>query len=66
MDGHLNIALAAGGHDGLQGILEVIPQHFLGDRLILLEQLIQLGHPLRVPAEEGHVILPGPPLSRLR
>ncbi len=57
MDGHFDTALPAGGHDGLQEVFQVIPQLFLGDGLVLLKQLIQLGHTLRLPAGEGHVVL---------
>ena len=55
MDGHLDVALAAGGHDRLQEVLQVIPQLLLGDGGVGLEQLVQLGHALRLPAGEGHV-----------
>ena len=57
MNRHLDIALMAGGHDGLQEVLEVVPQLLLGDGLVLLKQLVQPGHPLRLPAGEGHVVL---------
>ena len=59
MDSHLDIALVAGGHDGLQEILEVFPQLLLGHGGVGLEQLIELVHPLRLPAGEGHVVLLG-------
>lgn len=59
MDGHLDVALVAGGHDGLQEVFEVVPQLLLGDGAILLKQLVQLGHPLRLPAREGHIVLLG-------
>ena len=59
VDGHLHVALVAGGHDGFQEILQVVPQLLLGDGGIGLEQLVQLGHALRLPAREGHVILLG-------
>ena len=59
MDGHLDVALAAGGHDRLKEVLEVIPQLLLGDGGVGLEQLVKLGHALRLPAGEGHVVLLG-------
>ena len=59
MDRHLDVALAAGGHDGLEEVFEVIPQLLLGDGGVGLEQLVQLGHALRLPAGEGHVVLLG-------
>ena len=59
MDSHFDVALAAGRHDGFQEILQVIPQFFLGDRGVSLEQLVQLSHTLRLPTREGHVILLG-------
>ena len=59
MDGHLDVALVAGRHDGFQEVLQVIPQLLLGDRGVSLEQLVQLSHTLRLPAREGHVILLG-------
>ena len=59
VDGHLDVALAAGRHESLQEVLQVLPQLLLGDGGIGLEQLVQLGHTLRLPAGEGHVILLG-------
>ena len=59
VDGHLDVALAAGGHQSFQEVLQVLPQLLLGDRGIGLEQLVQLCHTLRLPAGEGHVILLG-------
>ena len=59
MDRHLDVALAAGGHDGLEEVFEVIPQLLLGDGGVGFEQLVQLGHALRLPAGEGHVVLLG-------
>ena len=59
MDGHLDIALTAGGHQSLQEVLQVLPQFLLSNRGIGLEQLVQLGHTLRLPAGEGHVVLLG-------
>ena len=59
VDGHLDVALAAGGHQSFQEVLQVLPQLFLGDRGIGLEQLVQLCHTLRLPAREGHVVLLG-------
>ena len=59
MDGHLDVALAAGGHQSFQEVLQVLPQLFLGDRSIGLEQLVQLCHTLGLPAGEGHVVLLG-------
>ena len=57
MDGHLDVALAAGGHQGFEEVLQVLPELFLGDRGVGLEQLVQLCHALRLPAGEGHVVL---------
>ena len=59
VDGHLDVALAAGGHQGFEEVLQVLPELFLGDRGVGLEQLVQLCHPLRLPAGEGHVVLLG-------
>ena len=59
MDGHLDVALAAGGHEGFQEVLQILPQLLLGDRGIGLKQLVQLSHTLRLPAGEGHVVLLG-------
>ena len=59
MDSHFDAALMAGGHQCFQEVLQVLPQFFLGDRGISLEQLVQLGHTLRLPAGERHVILLG-------
>ena len=59
MDGHLDVALAAGGHQGFEEVLQVLPELFLGDRGVGLEQLVQLCHALRLPAGEGHVVLLG-------
>ncbi len=59
MDGHFDVALVAGGHQSFQEVLQVLPQLFLGDRGVGLEQLVQLCHALRLPAGEGHVILLG-------
>ena len=59
VDGHLDVALAAGGHDGFEEVLQVFPQLFLGDRGVSLEQLVQLCHALGFPAGERHVVLLG-------
>ena len=59
VDGHLDVALAAGGHQGFEEVLQVLPELFLSDRGVGLEQLVQLCHPLRLPAGEGHVVLLG-------
>ena len=59
MDGHLDVALVAGGHQSFQEVLQVLPQLLLGDRGVGLEQLVQLCHALWLPAGEGHVILLG-------
>ena len=59
VDGHLDVALMAHRHQGLQEVLQVLPQLFLGDGGVGLEQLVQLGHALRLPAGEGHVVLLG-------
>ena len=59
MDGHLHVALLAGGHDGFQEILQVGPQLLVVHIGVVLEQLVQLGHTLRLPAGEGHIVLLG-------
>ena len=56
MDGHLDIALAADGHEPLKEILEVLPELLLGHIPVFFKQLVQLGHALRLPAGEGHMI----------
>ena len=56
VDGHLDVALAAGGHQGFKEVLQVLPELLLGDGGVGLEQLVQLCHALRLPAREGHVI----------
>ncbi len=57
MHGHLDAGLMADGHDRLEEVLEIRPEFFLGHILVLLEQLVQLCHALRLPAGEGHVVL---------
>ena len=59
MDGHLDVALMADRHQRFEEVLQVLPQLFLGDGGVGLEQLVELGHPLRLPAGEGHVVLLG-------
>ena len=55
VDGHLDVALVADRHQCFQEVLQVLPQLFLGDRGISLEQLVQLGHTLRL--QPGKVML---------
>ena len=59
VDGHFDVALAAGGHQCFQEVLQVLPQLLLGDRSVSLEQLVQLCHALGLPAGERHVVLLG-------
>ena len=40
VDGHFDIALMAGGHDGLQEVFQVVPQLLLRHGTVLLKQLI--------------------------
>ena len=59
VDGHFDVALLAGGHDGLQKVFQVRPQLFVVDAFVRTEQLVQLGHALGLPAREGHMVLFG-------
>ena len=59
VDGHLDVALLTGGHNGLQEVLQVGPQLLVVHIGVVLEQLVQLGHTLGLPAGEGHVVLLG-------
>ena len=56
MDGHFDAGFVAGRQDGLEEIPEVFPQLLLGDRLVRLEQLVELCHALRLPAGEGQAV----------
>ena len=56
VNGHLDVALVAHGHQLLQEVLQVLPQLLLGHRAVHLKQLVQAGHPLRLPAGEGHAV----------
>ena len=56
MDGHLDVALVAHRHQLLQEVLQVLPKLLLGHGAVHLEQLVQAGHTLRLPAGEGHAV----------
>ena len=53
MDCHFDAGLPACGHNGLQKILEILPEPFLGHGLVFFKKLVQLLHAFGLPAGEG-------------
>ena len=56
---HFDVTFLAGGHDCLKEILEVCPQLLVIDVGIILEQLVEFCHTLRLPTGERHIIFLG-------
>ena len=56
MDGHIDAVFVAGGHDGLEEILEVIEQRLVVHALIDLEQRLDVLHALRLPAGQNEAV----------
>ena len=59
MNGHFDVTFFAGGHNGIQEILEVAPQCFMVNVSVILKELIQLCHAFGFPAGERHVVFFG-------
>ena len=53
MNRHLNAHFLAHRNHGIQEILVIIPQHVRRNALILLQCLLQLSQPLRLPSRKG-------------
>ena len=56
---HLDVALAAGGHYSLKEIFKILPELFVVNALVSLEELVELRHSFGLPAGEGHIVLLG-------